>query len=112
MSPQKGVEGGGWGVVGWARDRLPKWMRMIIEGTRPQNNLSEAGNRLKSHKTDIHHTFSELLICPECMNPSKHFSVIHRPVKTSDVVIQPAREQSTKSIPDKLKAILIWKLLA
>ena len=29
---------------------------MAIEGTRPQNSLSEAGNRLKSHKTDIHHT--------------------------------------------------------
>ena len=85
---------------------------MVIEGTRPQNSLSEAGNRLESHKTDIHHTFSSLLVCPECMNPSKHFPVVHRPVQTSGVVVQAAREQSTKSRPDKLKASLIWKLLA
>ena len=27
---------------------------MVVEATRPQNSLSEAGNRQKSHKTDIH----------------------------------------------------------
>ena len=66
-SPQKGMEGGG-GGVGWENDTT-KWTRMVIEGTRPQNSPSEAGNRLKSHKTDIRHTFSSLLVCPECMNP-------------------------------------------
>ena len=85
---------------------------MIIEGTRPQNSTSEAGNRLKSHKADIHHIFSSLLVCPECMNPPKHFPVIHRPVQMSVVVIQDAREQSTNSTPEKLKSSLIWKLLA
>ena len=85
---------------------------MVTEGTRPQNSLTEAGNRLKSHKTDIHHMFSSLLACSECMNPPKHFPVVHRPVQTSGVVIQAAREQSTKIRPDKLKASLIWKLLA
>ena len=44
---------------------------MVNEGTRPQNSLSKAGNRPKSCKTDIHHTFSSLLVCPECMNPGK-----------------------------------------
>ena len=66
------VGGGEWGVEsgGWkAGKRLTtKWTRMVTEGTRPQNNLSEAGSRLKLHKTDIHHTFSSLIICPECMN--------------------------------------------
>ena len=44
---------------------------MVTEGTRPQNSPSETGNRLKSHKTDIHHTFSSLLVCPEGINPPK-----------------------------------------
>ena len=85
---------------------------MVIEDTRPQNSLSAAGNKLKSHKTDIRPTFSFLLICLEHMNPSKHFPVVHRPVQMSGVVIQAAREQSTKSRSYKLKASLIWKLLA
>ena len=85
---------------------------MVIEDTIPQNNLSEAGNRLKSHKTDIHHKFSSLLICLQCMNPPKYFPVVHRPVQMSGVVIQAVREQSTKSRSYKLKASLMWKLLA
>ena len=59
------MESGGWKA---GKRLTTKWTRMVTEGTRPQNNLSEAGSRLKLHKTDIHHTFSSLIICPECMN--------------------------------------------
>ena len=79
---------------------------MVIEGIRPQNR-SEAGNRLKFHKTDIHQTFNSLLVCPDCMNPPNHLPFVHRPVQMSGMVIQAAIKQSTKSIPDKLKASLI-----
>ena len=85
---------------------------MVIEDTIPQNSPSEAGHRLKYHKTDIHHKFSSLLICLEHVNPQKYFPVVHRPVQMSGVVIQAAREQSTKSRSYKLKASLMWKLLA
>ena len=84
---------------------------MVIEDTIPQNSLSEAGHRLKSHKTDIHPTFSSLLIYLERMNPTKYFPIVHRPVQMSGVVIQAAKEQSTKSRSYKLKASLMWNLL-
>ena len=61
-------KGGGWG---WQGGQGIDYKMEVTEGTTPQNSPSETGNRLKYHKTDIHHTFSSLLICPECMNPPK-----------------------------------------
>ena len=56
---------------------------MVYEDTKPQNSLSEAENRLKAHKTDIHHTSSSLLIFQECLNTLQSVPSVHRPVQMS-----------------------------
>ena len=55
----------------------------------------------------LFHSFSSQLTFQECMNPSMHFPVVHRPVQTFGVVKHSARKQSTKSRPYNLKASLI-----
>ena len=86
---------------------------MDEDGNRRHQTTKQPRNILKSQKTtDIHYTFSSVLVCPECVNPPQHVLVVHRPVQKSGMDIQAARKQSTKSRPDKLKESLIWKLLA
>ena len=84
---------------------------MVTEGTRPQNNLSEAGKRLKSHKN--RHTSHIQL--PDSLSsmyePPQNTSLLFTDLYRHLVWLYRPPEQSTKSRPDKLKVSLIWKLL-
>ena len=84
----------------------------VIEGTRPQNSPSEAGNRLKSNKTDIHHTFSSLLICPECLNLYSTSLVFRDQYRHLAWLCRLPENSLPKTDPISWKVSLMWKLLA